>query len=55
MLAALTHGNEVSGAIVVDELLGRGLKPRQGTLIFSFNNFEAYQRFDPKQSVQVAS
>ena len=48
MLAALTHGNEVSGAIVVDELLGRGLKPRKGKLIFSFNNFEAYQRFDPK-------
>jgi len=48
MLAALTHGNEVSGAIVVDELLGRGLVPRRGTLIFSFNNFEAYQRFDPK-------
>ena len=48
MLAALTHGNEVSGAIVVDELLGRGLKPHKGTLIFSFNNFEAYQRFDPK-------
>jgi predicted deacylase len=48
MVAALTHGNEVSGAIVVDELLGRGLKPRKGALIFSFNNFEAYQRFDPK-------
>jgi predicted deacylase len=48
MVAALTHGNEVSGAIVVDELLGRGLRPRKGTLIFSFNNFEAYQRFDPK-------
>lgn len=48
MMAALTHGNEVSGAIVVDELLGRGLKPRKGALIFSFNNFEAYQRFDPK-------
>jgi predicted deacylase len=48
MVAALTHGNEVSGAIVVDELLGRGLKSRKGTLIFSFNNVEAYQRFDPK-------
>ena len=48
MVAALTHGNEVSGAIVVDALLGSGLKPRKGTLIFSFNNFEAYQRFDPK-------
>jgi predicted deacylase len=48
MLAALTHGNEVSGAIVVDALLSAGLKPRKGTLIFSFNNFEAYQRFDPR-------
>ena len=47
MVAALTHGNEVSGAIVVDELLSRELRPRKGTLIFSFNNFEAYQRFDP--------
>jgi predicted deacylase len=48
MVASLTHGNEVSGAIVVDALLARGLKPRKGTLIFSFNNYEAYQRFDPK-------
>lgn len=48
MVAALTHGNEVSGAVVVDALLARGLAPRKGTLIFSFNNIEAYQRFDPK-------
>jgi predicted deacylase len=48
MVAALTHGNEVSGAVVVDTLLAAGLKPRKGTLIFSFNNIEAYQRFDPK-------
>ena len=48
MVAALTHGNEVSGAVVVDALLAAGLKPRKGTLIFSFNNIEAYQRFDPK-------
>ncbi|WP_421996284.1 succinylglutamate desuccinylase [Reyranella sp.] len=48
MVASLTHGNEVSGAVVVDALLDRGLRPRRGTLIFSFNNFEAYQRFDPK-------
>jgi predicted deacylase len=48
MVAALTHGNEVSGAIVVDALLKRDLAPRHGTLIFSFNNIEAYQRFDPK-------
>ena len=47
MVASLTHGNEVSGAIVVDALLSRDLRPRRGTLIFSFNNHEAYHRFDP--------
>ena len=46
MVAALTHGNEVSGAVVVDALLADGLKPRKGTLIFSFNNIEAYHSFD---------
>jgi predicted deacylase len=47
MLMALTHGNEVSGAIVVDALLERGLKPRQGTLILAFSNIEAFHSFDP--------
>ena len=46
MVASLTHGNEVSGAIVVDALLARDLRPKAGTLIFSFNNHEAYHRFD---------
>jgi len=48
MVASLTHGNEVSGAVVVDALLTAGLKPRKGTLIFSFNNIEAYHSFDPR-------
>lgn len=48
MVASLTHGNEVSGAIVVDALLAAGLKPRQGTLILSFNNIDAYHSFDPE-------
>jgi predicted deacylase len=48
MVTALTHGNEVSGAVVVDALLAAGLKPRKGTLIFSFNNIEAYHSFDAK-------
>ncbi|SJZ91495.1 Succinylglutamate desuccinylase / Aspartoacylase family protein [Enhydrobacter aerosaccus] len=48
MVAALTHGNEVSGAVVVDALLERGLRPRRGTLILSFNNIEAYHSFDPR-------
>ncbi len=46
MVASLTHGNEVSGAIVVDALLTAGVKPRKGTLILSFNNIEAYHSFD---------
>jgi predicted deacylase len=46
MLTALTHGNEVSGAVVVDALLQRGLKPRKGALIMAFNNIEAYHSFD---------
>lgn len=47
MVASLTHGNEVSGAIVVDALLAAGVKPRQGTLILSFNNIDAHHSFDP--------
>jgi predicted deacylase len=45
MVNALTHGNEVSGAIVVDSLLTRGLRPRRGTLILSFANVLAYDSF----------
>ena len=48
MVTSLTHGNEVSGAIVVDALLSAGLKPRSGTLILTFNNIEAYHSFDPR-------
>jgi predicted deacylase len=46
MVNALTHGNEVSGAIVVDGLLRQGLRPRTGKLILSFANIEAYHSFD---------
>ena len=48
MVTALTHGNEVSGAVVVDALLEKGLKPRNGALILAFNNIEAYHSFDPR-------
>jgi predicted deacylase len=46
MVTALTHGNEVSGAVVVDALLAAGLRPRKGALVCSFNNIEAYHSFD---------
>lgn len=47
MVNALTHGNEVSGAIVVKELLELRVRPRRGRLTLSFANVEAYRRFDP--------
>lgn len=47
MVNALTHGNEVCGAIVVKELLDRRVRPRRGRLTLSFANVEAYRRFDP--------
>ncbi|MGE0579760.1 succinylglutamate desuccinylase [Reyranella sp.] len=48
MVTALTHGNEVSGAVVVDALLAAGLAPRRGTLILAFNNIDAYHGFDAR-------
>lgn len=47
MINALTHGNEVCGAIVVDALLRAKLRPRRGKLTLAFANVEAYSRFDP--------
>jgi predicted deacylase len=49
MVNAITHGNEICGAIVVDRLLRTAIRPRRGTLTLSFANIEAFSRFDPKQ------
>ena len=49
MVNALTHGNEASGAVVVDALLARDLKPRTGILILGFANVAAYRTFDIAQ------
>lgn len=46
MVQALTHGNEICGAIALDGLLREGLRPRQGRLTLAFANIEAYERFD---------
>ena len=46
MIMALTHGNEVSGAITLNTLLGAGLRPVKGRLSFGFANVKAYQLFD---------
>jgi predicted deacylase len=46
LLQALTHGNEVCGAIALDWMLREGLRPARGTLTIVFANFAAYQKFD---------
>ncbi|WP_041742775.1 M14 family metallopeptidase [Collimonas fungivorans] len=46
MIMALTHGNEVSGAIAVDQLLRAELRPLKGRVTLGFANVEAYHRFD---------
>jgi predicted deacylase len=47
VLVALTHGNEIAGAIVLDELLRTGLRPSRGRLTLGFANLAAFDRFDP--------
>lgn len=47
MLLALTHGNEVAGAIALDTMLARGLRPVAGRLSLGFVNVAAYLRFNP--------
>lgn len=46
VLQALTHGNEVCGAIALDWLLAEGFRPRRGTLSVCFANIDAYGAFD---------
>ncbi len=48
MVNALTHGNEICGAIVVDRLLREGLRPVKGVLTLAFANIAAFQRFDTR-------
>ena len=47
MVNALTHGNEICGAIVVDRLLRDGVRPTRGKLTLAFANVAAFSRFDP--------
>ena len=47
LVNALTHGNEICGAIVVDRLLREGVRPTRGTLTLSFANIAAFERFEP--------
>jgi predicted deacylase len=46
-LLAITHGNEIAGAIALDRVLRAGLMPTIGRLSFVFGNMAAHDRFDP--------
>jgi predicted deacylase len=46
LVQALTHGNEVCGAIALDWALREALRPIRGTLTLVFANVAAYRRFD---------
>lgn len=48
MISALTHGNEICGAIALDYLFGLDIRPKTGKLTFGFINIAAFGRFDPK-------
>jgi len=45
-LQALTHGNEVCGAIALAQLLDTHFRPVRGTVTFVFANVDAYAAFD---------
>jgi predicted deacylase len=48
MVQALTHGNELCGAIALDFLLSQGLRPLAGTLTLAFANVAAFERWNPQ-------
>ena len=48
-LLALTHGNEIAGAVALARLLEAGLAPDRGRITFGFVNLAAFARFDPLQ------
>jgi predicted deacylase len=51
LVTALTHGNEICGAIALDRLLRAGARPRQGKLTLTFDNVAAYRTFDRRMPV----
>jgi predicted deacylase len=48
-IVALTHGNELAGAIAVERLLTGDVRPACGRLTLGFANLAAFDRFDPRQ------
>ncbi len=47
LINAITHGNELCGALAVDRLFKLGVRPVRGKLTLAFANVDAFSRFDP--------
>lgn len=47
-IVGLMHGNEISGALALDHLLRRDIRPAIGTLSLVFANVAAFAQFDPQ-------
>src|SRR5438045_1526162 len=47
-IQALTHGNEVCGAVALAQLLEASFRPVRGALTLIFANVDAYLAFDPR-------
>ncbi len=52
LVNAVTHGNEICGAIAVDRLFKMNLRPSRGKLSLAFANVDAYLRFDAAEPHQ---
>jgi len=46
LVNALTHGNEICGAIALDHLFRAGVRPARGKITLAFANVAAYRAFD---------
>jgi len=49
LVNAITHGNEICGALAVDRLFKIGVRPTRGKLSLSFANVDAFNRFDAQR------
>lgn len=52
LINALTHGNELCGAVTLDYLFRQQIRPARGILTLSFANIDAYHAFDPEHPEQ---
>ena len=49
IISAIVHGNELCGAIALDRLFQRDVRPQHGRLSLVFANPQAYAHFDPQR------